>query len=170
MGVSHLLKLLCGFLRQDVDLLAGQQDSNVPRRMQFWLGMINKLAVACPEASSTAWEALLKWQVAARQRLGRWVCCNMLAKAGKALSIGNPSCSDDGINPNPWQVIACPSCCSLGYVHPACQVAEAELFCKSAKSLAIMLNHISSDNQLKVWGWWATQGRTSAQQAREGRR
>lgn len=73
MGVGHLLKMLCSYLSQDVEALAAREDPNVPKRMQFWLGIVNKLAVACPEASSTAWEALLKWQVQARQRLARWV-------------------------------------------------------------------------------------------------
>lgn len=73
MGVGHLLRMLCGFLKDDMEVLVGQPSdaAATAKRMQFWLMLVNKLAVACPEAASTGWEALLKWLVQAHRRLGR---------------------------------------------------------------------------------------------------
>ncbi len=75
MGIDHLLKTLCAYLKQDVEPFAGQAENrtNAAKRMQFWLMLANKLAVACPEACSTGWDALLKWHVYARHRLNRLV-------------------------------------------------------------------------------------------------
>lgn len=75
LGVGHLLKLLCGFLKQDMNAFSQRAESavTVSKRIQFWLMLVNKLAVACPEACSAGWEVLLKWHVSARWTLSRWV-------------------------------------------------------------------------------------------------
>lgn len=72
-GVGQLVKILCSNLKQDADLLARSSDPNAEKRIQFWLGILHKLATSCQEVCSFAWEALTKWYVYARQEIYRWV-------------------------------------------------------------------------------------------------
>lgn len=77
MGVDHLCHILSGFLRQDMEALVSCEQpsgrASTVKRLHFWLMLVNKLAVGCPEASTTGWDTLLKWHVHARHKLRRLV-------------------------------------------------------------------------------------------------
>ncbi|GAB4820546.1 hypothetical protein N2152v2_007592 [Parachlorella kessleri] len=106
MGAGHLLKLLCGFLKQDMEALAAgaQGTPNIVKRSQFWLMLLNKLAVSFPEACGTAWETLLGWLINTRCKLGSSVesqsnsagVSELLSKAAKCLVLilNSTKCED----------------------------------------------------------------------------